>query len=146
MEGDGIFFFQVYEIGPQWLGGFTGFYTGKIPSCMIAAHTKSLTTTIVYGIFSSFHLLETFYRSSSEEWIHTTCLSVCLVLTSWTTLKCVHYNYPLHSVHHIQSITIESCQEYKITDDHENSATVAIWSSCNRRKFEVQFLTVYGTW
>lgn len=48
VEGDGIFFFQVYEISLQWLGGFTGFYTGRTPSYMIAAHIKCLTTTMEF--------------------------------------------------------------------------------------------------
>lgn len=72
VEGDGIFFFQVYEITLQWLGGFTGFYTGKIPSYMIAAHINSLTTTMDF-----FHL-PIFWKPSIQWRMDSYNMSKCL--------------------------------------------------------------------
>lgn len=67
--------------------------TGRFPRvlhCMTAAHIKSLITILL-----SIHLLESFYRSSTEEWIHMTSQSITLVFISWPVWMTVSH-FPSH--------------------------------------------------
>lgn len=88
--------------------------TGRFPRvlhCMTAAHIKSLITILL-----SIHLLESFYRSSTEERIHMTSLSISFVFISWSAWTPVS-RFPSHP------------EEQDVTNSDATSLTAV---HCNR--------------
>lgn len=83
VEGGRIFFFQLYEIVSSMIGRFPRVLHWE-GTFLHGCYSHCYFFPVVNRLPLSSSLMESSYRSSTEEWIHIACLNIWLDLICWS--------------------------------------------------------------